>query len=92
MDRIEQDGQFVGWEDADNYLLIPGETFKQLAKFTQAQGGRFPIGERRLWANLAAEGLIETFTDDKRIYNTVMKAVGNERKRVLVLRKNSLEV
>ena len=92
MDSAPHDGQFIGWEDSDNYLLIPGETFKQVARFAQAQGSRFPVGDRRLWAHLASEGLIETFTDDKRTYNTVMKKIGSERKRVLTLKKTALEV
>ena len=92
LDHFERDGQFIGWEDSDNYLLIPGETYKQIAKFAQAQGSRFPVGIGRLWTHLANEGLIETVKDDKRTYNTIMKKVGSNRQRVIVLRKTALEV
>ena len=52
VDILPHDGQMVGWEDCDTYYLLPGEIYRQLAKFAQAQGGRFPVTERRLWSHL----------------------------------------
>ena len=92
LDSIPCDGAFIGWEDSDSYFLIPGETFKQISRFFQAQGSRFPVSERRLWAHLASEGLIETSTDEKRTYNTISKKIGSDRKRVLALKKTAIEV
>ena len=87
-----KEGFFLGWEESENFLLIPGETFKQVQKFAQAQGGRFPISEKRLWAHLAAENLIETWTDGKHLRTTVTRRIGGDVKRVLVLRKSALEI
>ena len=92
MDSANRDGAFIGWEDSENYLLIPGETYRQVCKFVQAQGGRFPVGERRLWSHLAAEGLIEVFNDGSRINNTILRSINGERRRVLCIKRSAVEL
>ncbi len=92
MDSASRDGAFIGWEDSESYFLIPGETYRQVCRFVQAQGGRFPVGERRLWAHLAAEGLIETFADGSRVNNTILKTISGERRRVLCLKRSSFQL
>ena len=91
LDSANRDGAFLGWEDSDAYLLIPGETYRQVCRFVQAQGGRFPVGERRLWSSLAAEGLIEVYNDGSRVNNTVLKTINGERRRVLCLKRSAVE-
>lgn len=92
MDSASRDGAFIGWEDSESYFLIPGETYRQVCRFVQAQGGRFPVGERRLWAHLAAEGLIETFVDGSRVNNTILRTINGERRRVLCLKRSAVEL
>lgn len=87
VDIVPRDGALVGWESSDHYYLLPGEIYRQVAKFSQAQGGRFPVSERRLWAHLATEGMIETDSTGNRTYNTLLKVIDGERRRVLVLKK-----
>jgi len=89
-DSIPHDRALVGWEDSDHYYLLPGEIYRQASKFVQAQGGRFPVTERRLWNHLATEGMIETDATGGRTYNTVQKNIDGEKRRVLVLRKDAL--
>ena len=89
-DSIPHDEQLVGWEDGDHYYLLPGEIFRQVAKFAQAQGGRFPISERRLWNHLATEGMIEVDATGGRTYNTIQRVIDGEKRRVLILRKDAL--
>jgi len=91
VDSLPRDGQLVGWEDSDRYYLLPGEIYRQVAKFAQAQGGRFPVSERRLWSHLATEGIIETDATGGRTYNTLYKMIDGERRRVLVLRKENFK-
>ena len=92
VDSPSRDGQFIGWEDSDHYLLIPGETYKQVVKFTQAKGSRFPINDRRLWGHLASECLIETVADDNRVNNTILRTIDGKRQRVLALKKSALDL
>lgn len=92
MGEKQFEGQFIGWEDSDYYLLIPGETFKQVVKFSQAQGGRFPIRDRQLWGHLASENLIETFNDGTRTYNTILRTIDGKRQRILALKKSALDL
>ena len=90
VDSLQRDGQLVGWEDSDHYYLLPGEIYRQAAKFAQAQGGRFPISERRLWSHLATEGMIEVDATGGRTYNTLQRVIDGEKRRVLILRKDAL--
>ena len=90
VDSLQRDGQLVGWEDGDHYYLLPGEIYRQVAKFAQCQGGRFPISERRLWNHLATEGMIEVDATGGRTYNTIQRVIDGEKRRVLILRKDAL--
>ena len=90
VDITPRDGSMVGWEDCDHYYLLPGEIYRQVAKFAQAQGGRFPVSERRLWSHLATEGILETDATGGRTYNTFQKIIDGEKRRVLVLKKSAL--
>lgn len=90
-DPIPHDGQLVGWEDGERYYLLPGEIYRQVAKFVQAQGGRFPISERRLWSHLATEGMIDTDSTGGRTYNTLFKMIDGVRRRVLVMLKENIK-
>jgi hypothetical protein len=81
-----QDMLFVGWEDDDNYYLIPNAIFQAVSKFCRDAGEPFPVGETRLKQDLRREHLSQT--DPNRTTHT--EWIGGVSRRVLSLRKSAI--
>lgn len=81
--REEAGRPLIGWCDQNYYYLIPGETYKAIARYCREQGGRFPVSERSLWKALAQEGLVEISGTDKDRRYTIQQVIGRKKKRVI---------
>jgi len=81
-----RDTFFVGWEDDDNYYLIPNAIYQAVARFCREAGESFPVGQTRLQQDLRREQLSQTETN--RTTSTVWIAPVS--RRVLCLRKSAI--